>query len=121
MVGGEKKKNLKEVGGYIPGGSNSPEVLVVGLSSDVLPVVPGPEPAGSLLAEVAAVVPLEVVVSGTESSPAAMLLELGLGLFSSPDNMFFTADPIPAHEVLIISSGRLLRKAERYPFLVGLH
>jgi hypothetical protein len=108
------------VGGYIPGGSNSPEVLVVGLSSDVLPVVPGPEPAGSLLAEVAAVV-LEVVVPGTESSPAAMLLEVGLGLFSSPDNMFFTADPIPAHGALIISSGGLLRKAERYPFLVGLH
>jgi len=69
----------------------------VGLSSDVLPVVPGPEPEGSLLAEVAVVAPLVVVVSGTAESPgAAMVLGLGLGLFSSPDNMFFTADPIPA-------------------------
>jgi len=79
------------------GGCNLPEVLVVGLSSDVLPVVPGPEPEGSLLAEVAVVTPLVVVVSGTAESPgAAMVLGLGLGLFSSPDNMFFTADPIPA-------------------------
>lgn len=65
----------------------------MGLLSDVLPVVPGPEPEGSLLAGVAAVVPVVVVVSGTVESPAA---ELGLGLFSSPDNMFFTVDPIPA-------------------------
>ena len=70
------------------------EVLVVGLSTDGLPVVPGPEPAGSLLVAEVAGVPLVVVVSGTVASPATA--ELGLGLFSSPDNMFFTADPIPA-------------------------
>ena len=66
----------------------------MGLSSDVLPVVPGPEPAGSLLVAEVVVVPPVVVVSGTVESPATA--ELGLGLFSSPDNMFFTADPIPA-------------------------
>lgn len=64
----------------------------MGLLSDVLPVVPGPEPEGSLLAEVAAVVPV-VVVSAAVESPAA---ELGLRLVSSPANMFFTVDPIPA-------------------------